>query len=54
MLQRRGNKYWLIVAVNYQFRVCYIRFVGTHQTYDRVDAESQHAPRPYRVSSSAA
>src|SRR2546423_2509239 len=34
-----GNKYRLIVRVNYPYRVMYIRFVGTHRQYDRIDAE---------------
>ncbi len=35
-----GNKYRLIVAFKYQFGVGYIRFVGTHKQYERIDAES--------------
>jgi mRNA interferase HigB len=34
----KGDKYRLIVAVQYKFQVVYIRFVGTHADYDRVDA----------------
>jgi mRNA interferase HigB len=34
----KGNDYRLIVAVNYRFGIAYIRFVGTHGDYDRVDA----------------
>ena len=34
----RGNHYRLIVHVNYAFQVVYIRFVGTHREYDKVDA----------------
>jgi mRNA interferase HigB len=32
-----GNKYRLIVAVNSPYRMCYVRFVGTHKAYDRID-----------------
>lgn len=32
-----GNKYRLVVAVNYRYRICYVRFIGTHQAYDRID-----------------
>lgn len=32
-----GNKYRLVVAVNYRYRMCYVRFIGTHKAYDRVD-----------------
>ena len=32
-----GNKYRLVVKINYPYRVIYIRFVGTHAEYDKVD-----------------
>ena len=32
-----GNKYRLVVAINYAFSVCYVRFVGTHKQYDKID-----------------
>ena len=32
-----GNRYRLVVAVNYPHRICYVRFVGTHRAYDRID-----------------
>lgn len=34
----KGNHYRLIVAVNYQYGIVYIRFIGSHQEYDKVDA----------------
>jgi mRNA interferase HigB len=34
-----GNKYRLVVRVNYPYRIMYIRFVGTHWQYDKVDVE---------------
>lgn len=33
-----GNHYRLIVKIEYEFRTVYIRFIGTHNDYDRVDA----------------
>ncbi len=35
-----GNNYRLIVKFNYPYRVGYIRFIGTHAEYDRINAEA--------------
>ncbi len=34
-----GNKYRLIVAIDYTRKACFIKFIGTHKQYDKVDAE---------------
>ena len=34
----KGNTYRLVAMINYEFGIVFIRFVGTHRDYDRINA----------------
>ena len=36
----KGNDYRLVAAVHYNRRMMFIRFIGTHREYDKIDAET--------------
>ena len=32
-----GNKYRLVIWINYELQIMYIKFIGTHKEYDKLD-----------------
>ena len=34
-----GNKYRLIVKINYYAKIVFIKFIGTHKQYDKIDVK---------------
>lgn len=36
----KGNHYRLIVRLNYDYQMIWIRFIGTHAQYDKINAKT--------------
>jgi len=34
-----GNKYRLVVRINYDSQTVFVRFIGTHREYDKINAK---------------
>jgi mRNA interferase HigB len=34
------NKHRIVVWINYPYRVVYVRFIGTHRQYDRIEPQA--------------
>ena len=35
----KGNRYRLVVKINYPARIVYVRFIGTHAEYETIDVK---------------
>ena len=35
----KGNKFRLVTEINYEMKIIYIRFIGTHKEYNKINAE---------------
>ena len=35
----KGNDFRLVVAIKYEYKIVYIRFIGTHKEYDKINAK---------------
>ena len=35
----KGNEYRLVAAIRYDLQIVFIRFIGTHSEYDRINAK---------------
>lgn len=36
----KGNQYRLVVRINYETQIGFVRFVGTHPEYDKLDVKN--------------
>lgn len=41
-----GNKYRLVVAIDYARQACFVKFVGTHEEYDSINAQTVQHEHP--------
>ena len=36
----KGNVYRLVVLIDYEFQVIFVRFIGTHKQYDKINSKT--------------
>jgi mRNA interferase HigB len=40
VLNVHGNDFRLVLKINYSVQIVYVRFIGTHVAYDKIDANN--------------
>jgi mRNA interferase HigB len=35
----KGNRYRLVAKINYKMKIVYIKFIGTHKEYDKINVK---------------
>ena len=35
----KGNRYRLVTKINYKLKIVFIKFIGTHKAYDKINME---------------
>jgi mRNA interferase HigB len=38
----KGNEYRLVTAVQYRRQIVYVKWIGSHAEYDKIDAKTVH------------
>jgi len=36
----KGNTYRLVVAIDFEFQIVFIRFIGTHKQYEKINSKT--------------
>jgi mRNA interferase HigB len=36
----KGNDYRLVVAIHYRHQIVFIKWIGTHEDYDKIDVKT--------------
>lgn len=48
----KGNKYRIVAAIHYEYRWVFIKFIGTHGEYDKIDVNAIDLFKPKKKNKS--